>query len=190
MYRIDTWKQSLSSEKPHHRFNQRGCFWLRKTANDQTVGLLRWQCTIPGRTCFHFSLTPNDDEPVHLHLGLILFTLYLSCDTKWLRFIAQRLTPHHVGSSLMHKHHRDVDVRLILSDETYALWELGNPEYPLLNAKWISLCRAYSALGTAMTNLPIDFQIQQRTFANTHYGKQERSALGILPIYTAMETEL
>lgn len=90
--------------------------------------------------------------------------------------------PFHVGSSLKNKSGwRDVDVRLLLDDEVYAALGLGLPESPHENAKWKSLCQAYCALGEKMTGLPIDFQIQQRTWANEKFpGACNRSALGIL----------
>jgi hypothetical protein len=90
--------------------------------------------------------------------------------------------PYHVGSSLTEKSGwRDVDVRLILDDETYAAMGLGEPSSPHMNGKWVALCRAFCLLGQEMTGLPIDFQIQQRTQANTQYtGK--RSALGFIPL--------
>lgn len=93
--------------------------------------------------------------------------------------------PYHVGSSLTKKTGwRDVDVRIILSDDEYERMELGDPERTHHNAKWVSLVLAYSALGKAMTGLPIDFQIQQQTYANEHY-KGIRSALGATPLRLA-----
>ena len=91
-------------------------------------------------------------------------------------------TPYHVGTSVLGKQWRDVDVRLILEDEEYERLGLGDPERPHCNEKWVSLVLAYSALGKAMTGLPIDFQIQQQTYANAHYSSKDgcvRSALGI-----------
>ena len=89
--------------------------------------------------------------------------------------------PYHVGSSLCGKQWRDVDVRLILSDEEYAALGLGDPTQTHRNGKWVSLCLAYSELGKALTGLPIDFQIQQRTHANAEYDGP-RSALGLIPL--------
>jgi hypothetical protein len=89
--------------------------------------------------------------------------------------------PYHVGSSVMNKTWRDVDVRLILEDEEYERMELGDPKRPQENKKWVALTLAFSALGKAMTGLPIDFQIQQQTDANTTYSQKDgciRSALG------------
>lgn len=93
--------------------------------------------------------------------------------------------PYHVGSSLKNKQWRDVDVRLILSDEEYERLGLGDPKYPHENEKWASLVLAYSALGKAMTGLPIDFQIQQQTDANQQFSQRDghtRSALGVTPL--------
>lgn len=91
-------------------------------------------------------------------------------------------TAYHVGSSVFGKEWRDVDVRLLLEDEKYEQMGLGDPEYPHQNAKWVSLVMAYSALGKQMTGLPIDFQIQQQSYANKHYSQNDqhvRSALGV-----------
>ncbi len=88
-------------------------------------------------------------------------------------------TAYHVGSSVLNKQWRDVDVRLILPDEEYARLELGEPENPHYNERWVSLVLAYSALGKSMTGLTIDFQIQQQSYANEHYSGV-RSALGII----------
>lgn len=91
--------------------------------------------------------------------------------------------PYHVGSSVFKKQWRDVDVRLILSDEEYERMELGDPKHPHENAKWVALTLAFSALGKAMTGLPIDFQIQQQSNANTTYSQSDgcvRSALGCI----------
>jgi hypothetical protein len=91
---------------------------------------------------------------------------------------------YHVGSSLLSKHWRDVDVRLILNDEDYERMQLGSPAHTHVNGKWVSLVLAYSALGKAMTGLPIDFQIQQQSYANERY-KGPRSALGMLSLRLA-----
>lgn len=89
--------------------------------------------------------------------------------------------PYQVGSSLMNKTWRDVDVRLILDDEEYEAWGFGEPESEMRNAKWVSLCLAYSALGRQMTGLPIDFQIQQQSHANQKH-EGPRGALGLTPL--------
>lgn len=88
--------------------------------------------------------------------------------------------PYHVGSSLTNKQWRDVDVRLILDDDTYVAM-FGDPRTAHTNGKWVALCLAFSALGRQMTGLPIDFQIQQQSQANEQY-KGERSGLGIVAL--------
>ncbi len=91
--------------------------------------------------------------------------------------------PYHVGSSVMGKQWRDVDVRLLIPDEDYERMGLGDPAHPHENAKWVSLVMAYSALGKAMTGLPVDFQIQQQSYANERYSQTDgcvRSAMGVL----------
>lgn len=92
--------------------------------------------------------------------------------------------PYLVGSALFSKTWRDVDVRLILGDEEYKNLGLGDPRDPHRNGKWVSLVMAYSALGKAMTGLPIDFQIQQQTQANKAY-PESRSALGVVELRMA-----
>ena len=90
--------------------------------------------------------------------------------------------PFQVGSSVGSKEWRDVDVRLILSDDEYAALDIGEPREMGHNAKWAALCMAFAALGKAMTGLPIDFQIQQRTWATDRYPSPEnpRLALGMV----------
>jgi hypothetical protein len=90
--------------------------------------------------------------------------------------------PFHVGSSLGQKSGwRDVDVRLMLSDETYAAMGLGDPDRPHDNGRWVALCLAFSVLGREMTGLPIDFQIQQMSHANNKH-KGNRSTIGWVPL--------
>jgi hypothetical protein len=82
--------------------------------------------------------------------------------------------PYQVGTSTSSKIWRDVDVRLILADEDWERWDLGDPKNP--NVKWQTLCYAFTELGRSITGLPIDFQIQQMTRANGLY-KGRRNAL-------------
>lgn len=84
---------------------------------------------------------------------------------------------YHVGSSLTNKDGwRDVDVRLIIPDDEYAAMGLGDPERTHDNKRWVSLVLAWSAFGKSLTGLPIDFQIQQQTYANAK-NPGKRSAL-------------
>ncbi len=89
--------------------------------------------------------------------------------------------PYRVGSSLIDKKNwRDVDIRLILSSEEYKKLELGDPQRGPENPKWVAMCYAFSELGKAMTGLPIDFQIQERNYANKSF-EGPREPIGILP---------
>jgi hypothetical protein len=82
---------------------------------------------------------------------------------------------YHVGSSLDKAVWRDVDVRLMLDDEVYEKMGFGDPRYPHDNRKWAAYVMAFSELGKRITGLPIDFQIQQTTWANTTYrGDKEK----------------
>lgn len=91
--------------------------------------------------------------------------------------------PYHVGSSLMSKKWRDVDVRLILSDGEWRRLGFGRPGDR--NGKLRAFEMAFSELGRRMTGLPIDFQIQQQTDANNLFDPKKghlRSALGCIPL--------
>ncbi len=91
--------------------------------------------------------------------------------------------PYLVGSALKGKQWRDVDVRLILTDEEYAALLPGcDPLQEHRCGKWVALCLAFSALGKQMTGLPIDFQIQQMTYANKTTEGEPRSALGAVEL--------
>ena len=93
--------------------------------------------------------------------------------------------PYLVGSATQHKKWRDVDIRLILTDEQWKVLGFGSdPKYP--SRSWAPLCMAFSALGKHITGLPIDFQIQQQTDANTR-NKGQREAL--LWIYGDVDAE-
>ncbi len=89
--------------------------------------------------------------------------------------------PYLVGSVLTGKkgEWRDVDVRLILSDEEWDKWNFGHPDNP--NDKWRAHIMAFSELGKRITGLPIDFQIQQQSTANKKFAGI-RSAIGLVPL--------
>ncbi len=84
--------------------------------------------------------------------------------------------PYQVGSSLDRKDWRDVDVRLILSDDEFAEQFGDIFRSSETDPKLAAITLAFAALGSQMTGLPIDFQIQPQSHANKLYpGK--RSAL-------------
>jgi hypothetical protein len=84
-------------------------------------------------------------------------------------------TAYHVGSSLSSKDWRDVDVRLILDDDKFTE-RFGKNTSAETNPKLAAITLAFAALGSAMTGLPIDFQIQSTSHANERY-PGPRSAL-------------
>ena len=84
--------------------------------------------------------------------------------------------PMLVGSAVYSKDWRDVDVRLVLSDDKYeTLFGVPAEDHwnrdPHRCGKWVGLCLAFAALGKEMTGLPIDFQIQPACWANAYYPK-------------------
>ncbi len=91
---------------------------------------------------------------------------------------------YQVGSSLTTTAWRDVDVRVMLSDEEYERQGFGHVDHPHSNVKWVALTLAFSALGREMTGLPIDFQIQQQSEANKKH-EGGRSALFVVREYPA-----
>jgi len=88
--------------------------------------------------------------------------------------------PYQVGSSMWAPKWRDVDVRIMLDREKYEQMGFGDPKRPHDNPKWCALVMAFSELGRKMTDLPIDFQIQEVATANEDYPDRKanvRSAL-------------
>lgn len=86
-----------------------------------------------------------------------------------------------VGSTLQRPDWRDVDVRLIMSDEDFA--DLFPDAYPHSamwehDPRWLLMTIAITNHLRALTGLPVDFQFQPATFAN-EWHKGQRSALGM-----------
>lgn len=121
----------------------------------------------------------DDKKMIEVGVGMPAY-LKLEAFGRVIREAFPEGTPYHVGSSLLGKEWRDVDVRLMLPDDVYER-EFGpyiQPQYR--NKRWNALCCAFSCYGSDMTGLPIDFQIQDHTNANLEYNNP-RSALGIIP---------
>lgn len=84
-----------------------------------------------------------------------------------------------VGSALTRPNWRDVDVRLMLTDEEFEkLFPGTKARHYEHNAKWLLLTTSISLWMTKFTGLPIDFQIQPMTHANERH-KGRRSAIGL-----------
>lgn len=84
---------------------------------------------------------------------------------------------YQVGSSIRGEKGiwRDVDVRIMMSDEEYRA-KFGDPDHCHSNPAWVAQTLVWSSYGRLMTGLPIDFQIQSQGHANTTY-PNPRSAL-------------
>lgn len=81
--------------------------------------------------------------------------------------------PYQVGSSLQHKDYRDVDIRVMLDDERYNDLAATGVDLYYLNL-------SVSLWGQKVTSLPIDFQVQRITEANSDYNFP-RNPCGINP---------
>ena len=85
----------------------------------------------------------------------------------------------HVGSSMGEDKvsWRDVDIRVLLTDEAWNKLGLLKPEQNHYDAKWRALCIVFSHYGRHLTGLPIDFQVQRIKDANEQF-KGGRSHVG------------
>jgi len=87
-----------------------------------------------------------------------------------------------VGSSLRKRDYRDVDVRLIMSDDEFERLFPGGANRPDMNPLWALLCSSISLFLQTHTGLPIDFQIQQQTACNAEFSRANghpRHPLGV-----------
>lgn len=85
-----------------------------------------------------------------------------------------------VGSCLEHPHWRDVDVRVVLADDEYAhLFRCGLGSTMRADPMWSLICASVSEYLSRLTGLPIDFQVQQRTYATEKFGARKRVPLGL-----------
>jgi hypothetical protein len=105
-----------------------------------------------------------------------IFTLELEC--QHLNAAFGDYGCYLVGSALQHPDWRDVDVRYILSDETFTHVFPDAGDSWEFDARWLLLTTALSERLSRITGLPIDFQFQPQTRANQDH-KGERNALGL-----------
>ena len=89
-----------------------------------------------------------------------------------------------VGSSMERPDYRDVDVRLILSDEEFDRIFLPGTDAAIQEGRlgagrsfWTIVCLAVSRYLSERSGLPVDFQVQRQTEANQKHDGP-RSALG------------
>lgn len=83
-----------------------------------------------------------------------------------------------VGSSLQRPDWRDVDVRLIMSDEGFAALFPDAGDHWECDPRWLLLTVAISERLSRQTGLPIDFQFQPQTHANKRH-PGPRNAMGL-----------
>lgn len=82
---------------------------------------------------------------------------------RLVRVIFQGANPYLVGSATQRPDYRDVDIRVILTDSTFDLYQRTRPE----RIRYLN--RAISVWGQQETGLPIDFQVQRATEANAEF---------------------
>lgn len=119
-----------------------------------------------------------DDRPVELDAPALRLNGYITRPQFWaldeackpLRATFPDYGPYLVGSVMERPTFRDVDVRLIMSDEQYDR---------LSDAEWSLIGFVTSRHLAALTGLPIDFQVQRQTEANAAYGHRSRTPLGM-----------
>jgi hypothetical protein len=88
-----------------------------------------------------------------------------------------------VGSSLERADWRDIDIRLVMDDESFAdlfpnvRLDTGSATWEF-DPRWTLITVSVTAWLRQQTGLPIDFQIQPMTFANEKH-KGQRHAIGL-----------
>jgi hypothetical protein len=83
-----------------------------------------------------------------------------------------------VGSSLERPTWRDIDVRLIMDDDSFAKLFPDAGQHWEHDSRWLIMTCSISKWLKEMTGLPIDFQFQPMSHANKRH-KGLRSALGL-----------
>ena len=87
-----------------------------------------------------------------------------------------------VGSSTWRRDYRDVDVRFIMADEAWdRMFGAERADRPDLHPLWALTCSGISCWLQQQTGLPVDFQIQKASVANTEFSRKdghERQPLG------------
>lgn len=105
-----------------------------------------------------------------------VFLLEQSC---FLLFRAFGEMPYLVGSATQRRDYRDVDVRIILEDAQYTAL-FGHP-YAECNMLWSVICSAISEWLQRRTGLPVDFQIQARSYVKEADWEKPRVPIGMYP---------
>jgi hypothetical protein len=112
----------------------------------------------------HLKIMDNYNEPRFNGFVGMPAALYLDEFARLLRDYF-KAPVYLVGSALERKDWHDLDIRVILPDERF---EFGDPAKRFWNAKWISACLAFTALGEKMIGCKIDFQIEQESYVQAN----------------------
>lgn len=147
---------------------------------------MRPACPGCGRI-FHPGRCPADKSPPpkrrkFVHIGApACFALETACKQINEAF-GEGYGCYVVGSALERPDWRDVDIRLIMSDQDFEKEfpgagpvERGHWEF---DPKWLLLTVSISQHLSAVTGLPIDFQFQPQSHANARH-KGPRNAIGL-----------
>lgn len=102
-----------------------------------------------------------------------IFALELACQQVCAAF--NGFGCYLVGSVLERPDWRDVDVRFIMSDEDFAALFPDAKTHWEQDERWLLLTISISERLSKVTGLPIDFQFQPQTHANTVHPKQRHS---------------
>lgn len=130
-------------------------------------------------------MTDQPDRRKGCYVGApAIFTLEIACNEINAAFAGEKSFGmcYLVGSALKRPDWRDVDVRYIMPDaEFMALF----PDVDIKactwghDARWLLLTVAISERLTKLTGLPVDFQFQPQSHANTRHKGFGRNPLGM-----------
>jgi hypothetical protein len=108
------------------------------------------------------------------------FLLNQACRCVWEAF-PEAYGVYLVGSSLVRRDFRDVDLRCIMADEDFEKLFPGAGTNTWLHPRWSLVCSSIAEHLSKASGLPIDFQIQRQSESNRDYPVKEhpRSAVGL-----------
>lgn len=108
------------------------------------------------------------------------FNLNMACVAVNKAFSGEGYGCYLVGSALHKRDYRDVDVRFIMKDASWArLFGADRASCPHLHPLWSLLCTSIACWLQKQTGLPVDFQIQQCGAASAEFPDLPRYPLGV-----------